>query len=75
MNMSERIYGVLNTDRNQDLEALRLILRGETERMLEAYSIVEDGPSVAIEGAGGQEYSICITAKVSRIVNIGKRII
>jgi len=75
MQLQERIRGVLEGDRGQNIDALKAVLRCEASQMLGYYMIVEQGPEVIVEQAGKDDYIVRIAVRASRLVNVGKRIV
>ena len=72
--LQHRARSVIEGDRHQNIDALKVLLKSELKYMLNYYMEVDEEPAVIIEPGGDDEYIIKITAKASRLIDVGKRI-
>ncbi|MCL2370578.1 MAG: hypothetical protein FWC80_05065 [Firmicutes bacterium] len=72
--LQERMRGVLDVDRQQNLDTLKILLRAELKQMMEYYMVIDEEPAITIEPVGDSNYVISITAKATRLIDVGKRI-
>jgi len=69
-----RARSVIEGDRHQNVDALKVLLTSELKYIFNYYMEVDEDPAVAIEPANDDEYIIKITAKASRLIDVGKKI-
>jgi len=72
--LQHRARSVIEGDRQQNIDALKALLKSELKYMLNYYMEVDEEPAVTIEEGSDDDYVIKITAKAVRLIDVGKRI-